>query len=65
MPVNSFDSEFGGRTGPDSALYFTSLRGEVNAESEVKDTADYHVLILTGLVKLAAIGRRHRHLQMR
>lgn len=45
MPVNSFDSEFGGRTGPDSALYFTSLRGEVNAESEVKDTADYHARI--------------------
>jgi hypothetical protein len=45
MPVNSFDSEFGGRTGPDSALYFTSLRGEVNAESEVQDTANYHARI--------------------
>ncbi|MGV9011839.1 MAG: hypothetical protein ACOH13_04525 [Flavobacteriales bacterium] len=45
MPVNSFDSEFGGRTGPDSALYFTSLRGEVNADGAVKDTTDYHARI--------------------
>ncbi len=45
MPVNSFSSEFGGRTGPDSALYFTSLRGEVNADGEVKDTTGYHARI--------------------
>ena len=45
MPVNSYDSEFGARTGPDSALYFTSLRGEVNAEGAVKDTTDYHARI--------------------
>ncbi|MGB3524561.1 MAG: hypothetical protein WBB32_01210 [Flavobacteriales bacterium] len=45
MPVNSFDSEFGARTGPDSALYFTSLRGEVNADGEVQDTASYHARI--------------------
>lgn len=45
MPVNSFDSEFAGRTGPDSALYFTSLRGEVNADGAVKDTSDYHARI--------------------
>ncbi len=45
MPVNSFSSEFGGRTGPDSALYFTSLRGEVNADGEVKDTTNYHARI--------------------
>lgn len=45
MPVNSFSSEFGGRTGPDSALYFTSLRGEVNADGAVKDTAAYHARI--------------------
>ncbi len=45
MPVNGFSSEFGARTGPDSALYFTSLRGEVNAHSEVKDTANYHARI--------------------
>lgn len=45
MPVNSFDSEFGARTGPDSALYFTSLRGEVSADGEVQDTASYHARI--------------------
>lgn len=45
MPVNSFSSEFGGRTGPDSALYFASLRGEVNADGAVKDTAAYHARI--------------------
>ncbi len=45
MPVNSFSSEFGGRTGPDSALYFTSLRGEVNNDGEVKDTATYRARI--------------------
>lgn len=46
MPVNSFSSEFGGRTGPDSALYFTSLRGELNADGEVKNTVNYHARIL-------------------
>ena len=45
MPVNSYGSEFGARTGPDSALYFTSLRGEVNADGEVKDSAAYHARI--------------------
>lgn len=45
MPVNSYSSEFGARTGPDSALYFTSLRGEVNADGEVKDTDSYHARI--------------------
>ena len=45
MPVNSFDSEFGARTGPDSVLYFTSLRGEVNADGEVRDTTSYHARI--------------------
>ncbi len=45
MPVNSLSSEFGGRTGPDSALYFTSLRGEVNSDGEVKDTATYRARI--------------------
>lgn len=45
MPVNSFDSEFGARTGPDSALYFTSLRGELNADDEVQDTTNYHARI--------------------
>lgn len=45
MPVNSYDSEFGARTGPDSALYFTSLRGELNADGAVQDTASYHARI--------------------
>lgn len=45
MPVNSFASEFGARIGPDSALYFTSLRGNVNADGEVEDTADYKARI--------------------
>lgn len=45
MPVNGFGSEFAARTGPDSALYFTSLRGEVNADGTVKDTTDYKARI--------------------
>ncbi len=45
MPVNSFDSEFGARMGPDSLLYFTSLRGELNADDEVKDTVNYRARI--------------------
>ena len=45
MPVNSFDSEFGARTGPDSALYFTSLRGEADAEGAVLDTIHYHARV--------------------
>ncbi|MBK9419689.1 MAG: hypothetical protein IPN44_01390 [Flavobacteriales bacterium] len=45
MPVNSFDSEFGARTGPDSALYFTSLRGEANADGAVLDTVNYHARV--------------------
>ena len=43
QPVNTFDSEFGARSGPDSALWFSSLRGELNADEEVQDTATYHV----------------------
>ncbi len=45
MPVNGFDSEFGARTGPDSALYFTTLRGKVNADDELEDTLGYHARI--------------------
>ncbi len=45
MPVNTFSSEFGARTGPDSALYFTSLRGPTTADGRVKDTADYRARI--------------------
>lgn len=41
QPVNSYDSEFGARIGPDSALYFTSLRGALTDDDEVKDTANY------------------------
>jgi tetratricopeptide (TPR) repeat protein len=41
-PVNSFDSEFAPRSGPDSLLYFTSLRGELTHDDEVKDSANYH-----------------------
>ncbi len=44
-PVNSYDSEFGARPGPDQRLYFTTLRGEVNDNEEVQDTAKYHANI--------------------
>lgn len=40
-PINTYDSEFGARIGPDQALYFTSLRGELKANEEVKDTTSY------------------------
>lgn len=46
-PVNTFDSEFGGRTGPDSALYFSSLRGDLKDDGEVRDTGAYHVVVLS------------------
>lgn len=42
-PVNTNDSEFGARTGPDSLLWFTSLRGDVNDNGEVQDTSSYRV----------------------
>ncbi len=45
QPVNTYDSEFGARIGPDSALYFASLRGELDADGVVKDTAAYHVAL--------------------
>jgi hypothetical protein len=45
MPVNSYDSEFGARIGPDSALYFTSLRGDVDSEDQVQDTTNYRARI--------------------
>lgn len=44
-PVNSYDSEFAARRGPDSALYFTSLRGELNTQQEVVDTTSYKARI--------------------
>lgn len=43
--VNTFDSEFGARIGPDSALYFSSLRGKISDEGEVLDTGTYRVAI--------------------
>ncbi|MCB0766388.1 MAG: DUF1573 domain-containing protein [Flavobacteriales bacterium] len=46
-PVNTNDSEFGARVGPDSVLWFTSLRGELNDEGEVQDTAAYRVGIFS------------------
>ncbi len=46
-PVNSFDSEFAPRTGPDSLLYFTSLRGELTDDDEVKDSANYHARLFS------------------
>jgi len=45
QPVNTYDSEFGARIGPDSALYFSSLRGELNKDGEVVDTAAYRTRI--------------------
>ncbi len=45
MPVNSYDSEFGARIGPDSALYFTSLRGDVDSDDQIKDTTNYRARI--------------------
>lgn len=44
-PVNTNDSEFGARTGPDSTLWFSSLRGDVNDDGEVRDTASYRVAV--------------------
>lgn len=49
QPVNTYDSEFGARIGPDSLLYFASLRGDLNKEGEVLDTASYN----TGLLRAA------------
>ncbi len=45
QPLNTYDSEFGARIGPDSLLYFTSLRGDLNPEGEVLDTASYRARI--------------------
>ena len=51
-PLNSYDSEFGARPGPDSALYVSSLRGEVNDNEEVKQPGDY----VTGIYRNAERG---------
>lgn len=44
-PVNTYDSEFAARIGPDDRLYLSSLRGEFNKDEEVKDTAEYRTRI--------------------
>ncbi|MFN3876442.1 MAG: hypothetical protein ACK4L7_11085, partial [Flavobacteriales bacterium] len=46
QPINGFDSEFGARIGPDSLLWFASLRGRLNSEGEVEDTAAYRAMLL-------------------
>lgn len=40
--INTAASEFAPRIGPDSALFFTSLRGVVNDQGEVRDSLRYH-----------------------
>lgn len=50
-PVNTYDSEFGARIGPDSALHFSSLRGELNKDGEVVDTAAYRTVLLRATPK--------------
>lgn len=42
-PVNTIDSEFGARTDTQGVLWFSSLRGELNDEGEVIDTAAYRI----------------------
>lgn len=46
-PVNTNDSEFGARTGPDSVLWFSSLRGALNNDGEVQDTTAYRIGIFS------------------
>ncbi len=46
-PVNTNDSEFGARPGPDSTLWFSSLRGDLNDDGQVQDTANYRVALFT------------------
>ena len=45
-PINSYSSEFAAQNGPDGKLYFTTLRGEVNSDGEVQDTAAYRSSIV-------------------
>lgn len=51
-PLNTYDSEFGARQGPDSALYVSSLRGEINDNEEVQKPGDY----VTGIYRNAGNG---------
>jgi tetratricopeptide (TPR) repeat protein len=57
QPVNTYDSEFGACIGPDSALYFSSLRGELNKDGEVVDTTAYRTLILRSSESGSAWGQ--------
>lgn len=45
-PINSYSAEFAAQTGPDGKLYFSTLRGDVNNEGEVQDTASYRTTIV-------------------
>lgn len=47
MPLNSYASEFASRVGPDSLVYFTSLRGKTGDDGAVRDTGTYHARIFT------------------
>jgi tetratricopeptide (TPR) repeat protein len=55
QPINSYDSEFGARIGPDSLLWFASLRGKLNKQGEVEDTAAYRAALLHA--PLTAMGQ--------
>lgn len=55
-PVNTYDSEFGARIGPESTLYFSSLRGELNKDGEVLDTAAYRMVLLRSVRNAATWG---------
>ncbi len=44
--VNSYDSDFGARRGPDSLLYYSTLRGDLNDDGEVKDTTTYRIALM-------------------
>lgn len=46
QPLNSYDSEFGARIGPDSMLWLASLRGKLNRDGEVEDTAAYRAMLM-------------------
>ncbi|HQV53558.1 MAG: DUF1573 domain-containing protein [Flavobacteriales bacterium] len=45
-PINSYSAEFAALNGPDGKLYFSTLRGDVNAEGEIQDTVLYKTTIV-------------------
>lgn len=57
QPVNTYDSEFGARIGPDSALYFSSLRGELSKDGQVVDTSAYRTVLLRSRESAATWGK--------